>query len=353
MKGKEFRKNGKPMAYQYYVPAGKLYNKPIGHSGGSQWRSGSMNLIMWGRSTGHTSNGKTLIEMDGVDVGGGDGKIQNGVASFGTALAGVKGWNDTNSFAFWHAPTKRLILKPKDKGARWVQGNGHLFMWADKPLFDDGSPSSTPQGMPPAEIFQQQQQQPATRIPRNGLVLHLDASTLTAPMARPGDEELVASLDYWPCSAGSAGGRTGSGLSAPTVVSSGGRRFVSFDKFRKAGLVGSNVKVKTILIAFKWGGTRGWGGSGPEMVFAQHGKDYSFRWPPCNDKQAYVGCKRDGNDFFGPGSRCDGDVLVNGVPVRSGEVIPTDWHVVHMVKADGREVSIAPTPAARRHLVHC
>ena len=83
------------------------------------------------------------------------------------------------------------------------------------------------------------------------------------------------------------------------------------------------------------------------MVFAQHGKDYSFRWPPYNDKKAYVGCKRDGNDFFGPGSRCDGDVLINGEPARSGEDIPIDWHVVHMVKAPGREVSSAQAPAAR------
>lgn len=213
-------------------------------------------------------------------------------------------------------------------------------MWADAPLLDDGrSPSSTPLGMPPAKMAQQQQQ-PA--IPRDGLVLHLDASTLsTSTLRRSNDEELAAPLDYWPCSAGSPGGRAGSGLSAPTLVEKGGRRFVKFDKAKKAGLVGVNVKVKTVLIAFKWGKTRGWGGSGPEMVFAQHGKDYSFRWPPYNDRQAYVGCKRDGNDFFGPGSRCDGDVLVNGAPVMSGEAIPTDWHVVHLVKAGGREVRIA------------
>ena len=62
--------DGRHMAYQYYAPAGKLYNKPIGHNGGSQWRSGSMNLIMWGCSVGHVSNGKTLIRLNGVDVCG-------------------------------------------------------------------------------------------------------------------------------------------------------------------------------------------------------------------------------------------------------------------------------------------
>ena len=63
----------------------------------------------------------------------------------GAEYGASKGWNDTNSFAFWHAPTNRLILKPKDKGACWSRGDGHLFMWADAPLLDDGrSPSSTP-----------------------------------------------------------------------------------------------------------------------------------------------------------------------------------------------------------------
>jgi hypothetical protein len=134
--------DGRLMAYQYYAPSGKLYNKPIGHNGGSQWRSGSMNLIMWGCSVGHVSNGKTLIRLNGVDVCGGDGKIKNGTTSYEDALNTVKQWNETDTAAFWHAPSRRLILKPKNKGARWTRGDGVLFMWADKPLLGSKLPNS-------------------------------------------------------------------------------------------------------------------------------------------------------------------------------------------------------------------
>ena len=144
--------DGRAMAYQYYAPAGRLYNKPIGHGGGSQWRSGSMNLFMYGRAVGHTCNGKTLIALDGVDVTRGDGKIEHNVTSYEQALEIAKRWADTNAAAFWHSPSNRMILKPKNNGARWTgkgiggEGIGTLFMWADKPLFPgeecggDGAP---------------------------------------------------------------------------------------------------------------------------------------------------------------------------------------------------------------------
>ena len=112
--------DGRAMAYQYYAPAGRLYNKPIGHQGGSQWRSGSMNLFMYGRAVGHTCKGKTLIALDGVDVTRGDGKIEYNVKSYEQALAIVKRWADTNAAAFWHSPSSRMILKPKNNGARWT-----------------------------------------------------------------------------------------------------------------------------------------------------------------------------------------------------------------------------------------
>ena len=136
--------DGRAMAYQYYAPAGRLYNKPIGHQGGSQWRSGSMNLFMYGRAVEHTCKGKTLIALDGVDVTRGDGKIEYNVKSYEQALAIVKRWADTNAAAFWHSSSSRMILKPKNNGARWTgkgiggEGIGTLFMWADKPLLPGG-----------------------------------------------------------------------------------------------------------------------------------------------------------------------------------------------------------------------
>ena len=142
--------DGRAMAYQYYAPAGRLYNKPIGHQGGSQWRSGSMNLFMYGRAVGHTCKGKTLIALDGVDVTRGDGKIEYNVKSYEQALAIVKRWADTNAAAFWHSPTSRMILKPKNNGARWTgkgiggEGIGTLFMWADKPLLPGETNKASP-----------------------------------------------------------------------------------------------------------------------------------------------------------------------------------------------------------------
>jgi len=133
--------DGRAMAYQYYAPARQLYHKPIAYKGGSQWRSGSMNLFMYGRAVGHKCNGKTLIALDGVDVTRGDGRVEHNVRSYEQAIATVKRWADTNAAAFWHSPSGRLILKPKNKGARWTgkqvngEGLGTLFMWADKPLF--------------------------------------------------------------------------------------------------------------------------------------------------------------------------------------------------------------------------
>jgi len=140
MAGKSFDK----MAYQYYVPRDKLYNKPVGHfgEGGSEWRSGSMNLFMWGRSLGHTSKGKTLVACEGVDVCFGDGSIDHGVSSVEEAEKCVKGgFVDTDTWAFWHAPTQRLIQKPKNRGGKWSHGDGRLFIWADEPLMlkEDGS----------------------------------------------------------------------------------------------------------------------------------------------------------------------------------------------------------------------
>lgn len=97
-----------------------------------------MNLFLYGRSVGHQRNGKTLIALDGVDFCGGDGKIEHGVASYEQALDLAKRWEDTGNAAFWHAPSKRFIQKPKNNGARWFKGDGTLFMWADGPLFNDG-----------------------------------------------------------------------------------------------------------------------------------------------------------------------------------------------------------------------
>lgn len=134
------------MAYQYYAPAGRLYNKPAKRGDGtSAWQRGSMNLFMWGRSTGHTKDGKTLIACHGVDMCGGDGKISHNTTDYEHALRLVQMWGELDAAAFWHQPSKRLILKPKSNGGRWAAGDGVLFMWADKPLFGGGGGGAPPQ----------------------------------------------------------------------------------------------------------------------------------------------------------------------------------------------------------------
>ena len=93
------------VAYQYYAPHNRMYTKPIGR--GATW-SGMhkpYNMFIQGKSTGHRSNGKLLIYMEGVDCCGGDGKIEHGVGSYERALELVKQWNNTDAAVFLHEPS--------------------------------------------------------------------------------------------------------------------------------------------------------------------------------------------------------------------------------------------------------
>jgi hypothetical protein len=134
--------DGQRLAYQYRD--GKLLQKPVDL--GAEWRSGSTNLIMWGRSVNHKANGKMLIALHGVDMQGGNGKVERNVSSYEEALDIAKRWEDTDTATFWHAPSNQLINKPKNNGARWGRGDGTLFMWADKPLFDSSSSTNIGRG---------------------------------------------------------------------------------------------------------------------------------------------------------------------------------------------------------------
>ena len=80
---------GKPkgktnIAYQYWAGHKKLYTKPAAK--GAKWMDqhakghpGNCNLFVWGYSTGHHANGKTLVCLNSVDVGGGDLRAQQNV----------------------------------------------------------------------------------------------------------------------------------------------------------------------------------------------------------------------------------------------------------------------------------
>ena len=138
-------------AYQYYQPHGKLYTKPVGR--GAQWRGYPCNLFVCGEDLGLRDGGKRLIRLQGVDCCFGDGHIDHGVSSYEDALAHVRRdpWRHRAAGAtFWHAPSRRLICKPKDRGGKWSRGDGTLFMWVDEPVQGGGRGSTWAIGGVPA-----------------------------------------------------------------------------------------------------------------------------------------------------------------------------------------------------------
>ena len=109
-------------------------------------------------------DGRHLVALENVDLGGGDGKVET-LSSYGEAEQRVKDgfMEGTNAAAFWHPSTHRLILKPKNAGAKWTHGEGTLFMWADdllsnpseglvKPVTDAGSGGSGGDGGQTASV---------------------------------------------------------------------------------------------------------------------------------------------------------------------------------------------------------
>ena len=133
------------MAYQLDLPGKTLHTKPAG--GGSRWCSGNKGVFMWGRSTGLTCEGKTLIECRDVDLlkEGRDGKVDSDVKSRDVALAKITVVKSTDLAFFWDPESGRLIRKPKDRGLCWSRvtkdgtpydgQGGIMFLWAETPLF--------------------------------------------------------------------------------------------------------------------------------------------------------------------------------------------------------------------------
>ena len=123
------------VAYQFFAPFKALFTKPVGHNGEGEWRQqnpSDANLYLYGKDTGHRAGGKTLVAVQDVDLCFGDGQVDNGVVSYDEALARAVAWERTDSAAFWHTPSQRLIEKPKGNGCKWDHGDGVLFVWMDR-----------------------------------------------------------------------------------------------------------------------------------------------------------------------------------------------------------------------------
>ena len=126
--------DGRAMAYQYYAPAGRLYQE-------ADWARGRLAVALGLDEPLHVRSrrGAHVQRQDahrarrvGVTHDN-DGKIEHNVTSYEQALEIAKRWADTNAAAFWHSPSNRMILKPKNNGARWTgkgiggEGIGTLF----------------------------------------------------------------------------------------------------------------------------------------------------------------------------------------------------------------------------------
>jgi len=82
-----------------------MYTKPIGRDASWSGLHKPYNLFIQGKDTGHRSNGKLLIYMQGVDCCGGDGKVEYEVSSYEQAFELVKQWNNIDGAVFLHEPT--------------------------------------------------------------------------------------------------------------------------------------------------------------------------------------------------------------------------------------------------------
>ena len=77
--------------YTYWKAYSGIWHKPTGRGG--TWKVAdpkNCNAFLWGTYTGIHSNGRSLIMMEGVDMAGGDGNVDNGILSVEAALANIR-----------------------------------------------------------------------------------------------------------------------------------------------------------------------------------------------------------------------------------------------------------------------
>ena len=78
--------------YTYWKPYSGIWHKPTGRGGTWSKVTNPKNCyaFLWGTNTGIHSNGRTLIMMEGVDMTGGDGNVDNEILSVEAALANIR-----------------------------------------------------------------------------------------------------------------------------------------------------------------------------------------------------------------------------------------------------------------------